>query len=468
MIGAQLAQAMAALGADAIPDGVAAQAKRVLLDTIGCIIAARDTEMAPIVAASAGALGAEMATAYSYGRLGDCMDFNEGYAGAHFGCGAVAAVLALGAHRPLPGAQALAAVVAGFETGARITDAIGSYYVPDAAGRPRFAPVWGIATQVVFAAVAASCRALGMDAQATAQAYELAGSNSPVPIGSAWSASVDLPNTKYCDAGWCTVAGLFAALSAQAGSTGVAGLLDGPDGLYRMLGAPNADPAAAASGLGTQWRLPQARFKTWPCCGLISAPMAALQGCIADSGIAVPRIEAMVAEVSSSIVLPRFTTADPQTFVSRQFSLPHGAAMLLLGIPPGGAWLSVQVAGHEVVRALRAKLVVRPYHGPEDPTAVPRPCAVQVLASGREYRAGPGTAAPPPSPRFGDSEVLAKFRSLVEPEHGEAVIAAVMTLETLPDLEPLTRAVAAARPQRRVDAALARLDAVAAGRDMPQ
>jgi 2-methylcitrate dehydratase PrpD len=455
---ATLAASMAALHMAGIPEDVRQSAKHVLLDSIACIIAARDTEMAPIVAACAGMFGAEAGDAYRHARLADCMDFNEGYAGAHFGCGAVGALLAMAAHRPLDGATALAAMVAGFETGARITQAVGSYYVDGPDGRPAFAPVWGIATQVAYASVATTARALGLDAEATARAYDLAGSNSPIPIGGAWSAAVDLPNTKYCDAGWGAVTGLFAALSAEAGSTPVKGLLSGPNTLFAMLGAPNANPALAVAELGTNWHLPLVRFKSWPCCGLISGGMAALRGLVEAEGLAVIDITAITVEVVPAIALPRFANTAPNTFVSRQFSLPHAAAMLLLDVPPSAAWLSPRVAEHPAVRSLRQKIALAVYQGEEDLTT--RPCAVQVQTACATYAAGPGEVAPPPSSSFDGQAVLRKFRALVEPLQGEAIIAAVMAMESLPDLRPLADAIAAARPRPSLPAALARLDAL--------
>jgi 2-methylcitrate dehydratase PrpD len=453
-----LAATMAGLELPGIPADVRQSAKHVLLDSIACIIAARDTEMAPIVAACAGLLGPEAGDAYSHARLADCMDFNEGYAGAHFGCGAVGALLAMAAHRPLNGATALAALVAGFETGARITQAIGAYYVDGPDGKPVFAPVWGIATQVAYASVATTARALGLDAEATARAYDIAGSNSAVPIGGAWSAAIDLPNTKYCDAGWGALTGLFAALSAQAGSTPVEDLLSEPHSLFGMLGAPNADPALAVEELGTAWHLPAVRFKSWPCCGLVSGGMAALKGLVESSGIAVEEIDKAIVEVVPAIALPRFANVTPATFVARQFSLPHAAAMLLLDLPPSAAWLSPRVAAHPVVRRLRGKIALRVYEGGED--VATRPCAVRVRAKGQAHAAGPGDVAPPPSAFFDEQAVLWKFRALVEPAEGEAIIAAVLAMESLRDLRPLAAAIAAARPLPSLPAALARLDAL--------
>lgn len=461
-IDARLAGFMAALTADAVPGAVRAEARRILLDTIGCAVAARATEVAPIVDALAPLLGgqaAPLAAAYRLARLADSMDFNEGYAGAHFGCGAVAAVLALARERAVSGEAALTAIVAGFETGARVLDATGPYYTTDAEGRQRFAPVWGIAAPVVFAAAGAAAHLLGLDAAETARAYSLAGSAAPIPIGGQWSSEIDLPNTKYCDAGWAAVAGLFGALSVRAGSTGVRSLLNGADEFYAMVGAPAPEPELAVAQLGEVWRLAQVSYKPFPCCGLVIAPARALRACIAENGIEVAGIEAIEAEVGSAIVIPRFANAAPATFVSRQFSLPHAATMLALGIAPGPAWLAPGIATHPRVAELRGRFRLRVLEDdwPTPDRAMLRPARITVRAGGRSYRRDSRGLT---HPRWDDEAIRRKFESLVAAPQAAAIVQSVEGIEALPDLSPLLDAIDAAQPVPDEAAARARIDAL--------
>lgn len=456
----RLAGFMAALAPSSIPADVRDEARRLLLDTIGCTIAAGATEIASVIDPLARMFGgsrALLANTYRLARRADSMDFNEGYAGAHFGCGAVAAVLALAREHRISGKQALAAIIAGFETGARILDATGSYYTSDAQGRPRFAPVWGIGAPVVFAAAAAAAHLLGFDASETARAYSLAGSSTPIPIGGQWSSEIDLPNTKYCDAGWCAVAGLFGALSVRRGSTGVRSLLDGPGELYAMVSAANAQPGLAVAHLGEVWRLREVRYKAFPACGLLTAPIRTLEACIAENGLDVARIEAVEAEVGPALVIPRFANAAPATFVSRQFSLPHAAAMLALDIAPGPAWLSPRVAAHPRVVDLRGRFglcVLEDAWPMPDPTAL-RPARVSVLASGRHYRRDSRGLT---QLQWDNAAIEAKFHSLVTAPHADAITRAVQGIEMLPDLGPLLGMLDAAQPILDEAVALARLD----------
>ena len=81
-----------------------------------------------------------------------------------------------------------------------------------------------------------------------------------------------MPNTKYADAGWCAVVGLFAALQVQAGSTAAPDLLASPNDLFGMTLDPNVpelrDVAAGTRTLaGVAWadhRDHQIRISTEP------------------------------------------------------------------------------------------------------------------------------------------------------------------------------------------------------------
>ena len=253
-----------------VPADAMAATRRMLLDTLGCIIAARATEVGPIshrFADLVGGASSVAGSAYVNGRLADAMDFNDGYGGAHFGGGAVGAALALAREPGITGRELLTAVAGGYELAGRVQDAIGPYY-STVDGRQTFSPVWGIAAPIVYAAAGAASRMLKLDATLTAQAWGLAGSNTPIPVGAKWSSSIDLPNTKYCDAGWCTMAGVMGAMSARLGSTGITTLLDDPDGLLRMVSALQAAHERLFAGLGSRWCIRDVVFKRWPVCGM--------------------------------------------------------------------------------------------------------------------------------------------------------------------------------------------------------
>ncbi|MCO5093499.1 MmgE/PrpD family protein [Bosea sp. (in: a-proteobacteria)] len=438
---ADLIHYAAALPYDAIPPDVLAEARRMVLDTIGCIIAARATDCAPAIEAAAGFLSPGIAAdSYLYARLADLMDFNEGYGGAHFGCGAVAVALALASTRRISGQDFMAAVVSGFETGARVMDAIGPYLaVID--GKKQFSRVWGIATPVVYAAVAAATRLMNLQGTTAVEAFSLAGANSPIPAGAKWSQAVALPNTKYCDAGWATLTGVMGALFAETGSTGLTDLLDDENGLLTMIGAANPSPAALSADLGQQWRLRAVIYKRWPCCGLLDDAMTLTHELLLRHDLDADSIAGVSVRADPSILVQRFANPKPRTQVSLQFSMPHNLAMLMARIPPGPMWQSAALAAEPRIARLR-QIVSIEAHRPSaaDPEGA---CSVEIrTAEGRSFGK---RAVKREAPRANDADIIAKFRSLVAAPHADEIIRRIMAIDGAGALESLLAALRQAK-----------------------
>lgn len=409
--GAEFIGFLSALELAAVPDPVQAEARRLLLDQMGCIISARATEIAPVVEAGAAAIwpgGGPVATAYRLARLGDAMDFDDGAAGAHFGCGAVAAALALADMAQATGADLLAAIIAGFEAGGRIGQATGPYY-DTVDGVQRFLPVWGISTPVVYAAAMAAARLLRLPQGQAMQALSLAGAFAPIPVGAKWSSMLDLPNTKYCDTGWATVAGVSAVLLARSGTTGLTNLLE-DGGLFTMLSARHAAPGELTRGLGQDWALSGIRYKEWPCCGMLIGALRAAQPLVGNTPA--DRIGAITAWVPENTTLPRFVNPDPRTFASLQFSLPHAMAMLLSGVESGPLWLDAGLAARPDIAALRQRVTVLRLTADHRAAGIAAQVMMQVDGQARTATT-PVTVTSGARPPCDDAGIAAKFRSLV-------------------------------------------------------
>jgi 2-methylcitrate dehydratase PrpD len=442
-----------------LPETVRAETRRMILDMLGCVVAARATSAGKVSARIAAGMGhgagrtSLMGDAYLIARLGDAMDFEEGCAGAHFGCGAVGTALALARDSDVSGAALLVSIATGYELAARLSAATGSYYVTDAEGRQVFAPVWGIAAPVVMAAVGAGARLRSLSSADSTQAYAQALSNAPVPIGAKWNLAVDLPDTKYCDTGWCALAGLSGVLAAEAGSTALPDLLDGDGGFYRMLSAPNARPEQLTAGWGKSWAISGIVYKDWPCCGMLLPPMINLLDLLTEHAIGPGEIEAMHVTAGAAATSARFVNQEPRTFASRQFSFPHALAMLCLGIPGGPDWLSDETDTRADVRELRRKITV----GEQDERAAQgrvlparrRPSSVTIATARGTFRCETDLDTPRVARherRWTDADTERKVRALIAPAEADAMIAMVNSLETLPSVRPLVEVLDRARP----------------------
>src|ERR1700688_264224 len=197
------------LSLEAVPEHVRHEAKRLVLDTLGCLIAGVGCEIGSIAStmaawfggqsratiAGAQARGSVLGAIYANARTANALDFDETFpVGAHFGSAGVVAALALAERLGLSGPEMLLAAIAGYEFARRVASYIGPVVHIEGGRVVGFPDVWGVAAPVVFAAAAATAKARQYEPSLFQQAMGLAGSNAPLPVGAQWSSAVDLPN----------------------------------------------------------------------------------------------------------------------------------------------------------------------------------------------------------------------------------------------------------------------------------
>jgi 2-methylcitrate dehydratase PrpD len=460
-----LAAYVSDLSLAAVPGHVRQEAKRLVLDTLGCLIAGVDCEIGSIASAMAPWFGMQpqatiagmqvrgslLAAIYANARTANALDLDETFpVGAHFGGAAVVVALALAEEFGLSGAEMLLSTIAGYEFAGRVASHIGPVVNVEGGRAVGFPDVWGVAVPVVMAAAAATAKARRYEPSLFQQAIGLAGSNAPLPVGAQWSSAVDLPNCKYCDAGWCAVAGAVAALSAQQGSRGFTDLLDGNRGIARMYGVTEADPGLLTAGLGQRFMLEDITYKPWPSCRFTHYALTALADLLDRQPVAIESIREVVVETGPLALSRRFTNPEPATFSSQQFSYPHIIAMMLLKVPPGPAWFDPKHGSDPAVRALKAKTrIVQHARASGFAEAFVNnqirtmPGGITIVTADGVHRAESDYARGDPwspSTRFGDAEIEAKFAALVPGEAGAELADAVMNLEQESSVSRITAA----------------------------
>lgn len=459
-----------------VPAGVKAEARRLLLDSIGCMIAATQTRIAPIayglidfigdgtVASVAGRdKRASLAGAiYANGRLANCMDLDETFpVGHHFGAAAVVAALALAEAGKATGSQFLQALITGYELGGRVASASGPPVVVANGGAIGFPDLYSFSASVVFAAAGSAIQMEAQNETLARQTLGIAGSNAPVPVAVKWAELPDLPDCKYADAGWAAVAGVFAARSAGLGATGLPAILDGDRSLIRICGTRRFDADTLVGGFGARWMLTDITYKPWPTCRWTHQALTALFKATAESNIDLQEIERIFIGTNVLLCTPRFINPAPRTFSSRQFSIPHAVAMALLGVPVGPAWLDEARDNEPRVRELREKVSVEQW-GPANtfPNHIVRgqvrnmPArATIVMRDGTRHEAETEFALGDPwttDTVYGDEHVIEKFRiaSGLSTGHATEVVEAVMNIEAQPDVEQIVSVLRAANQDR--------------------
>jgi 2-methylcitrate dehydratase PrpD len=307
--------------------------------------------------------------------------------------------------------------------------------------------LYAFSGSVVFAAAAAAIKLFGLDAEHARQALGLAGSNTPVPVMSKWSEAVDLPDCKYCDAGWCSLAGVFAAQSARLGMSGFGTILDGKRGLIRMLGTETFEPDTLIGGLGERWMLSDLTYKPWPTCRWTHQPLTALTKALRKEPVDPAKVRRITIGTNLLLCTPRFRNPEPRTFCSRQFSIPHMVAMAVLGIAPGPEWLDERQDADPRVTSLRRKVTVEHWdhgdafaHDIVDGQVRRMPARVTIeLEGGRSVSADTEFALGDPwdpETAWDNAAVIDKFRVVtgLDPAAVDRIVDATLALERQPDV----------------------------------
>ena len=273
----RLARFALGLRLDDVPPPVVARAGLLVLDTLGCALAAAPTDFGSSVIATARGLGgASESTIIGGGTsvgapsavlanaaLAHGLDFDDTREDAivHTGCAAVPTALAVAEATRASGAAALEATIAAVEVMCRVGLA-----VPGRFHARHFHPT---SLTSSFAAAVASGRVYGVDEDQLVHALGICGSQAAGIIEylseGAW--------TKRMHPGWGAHGGVIAALLARNGFTGPTRVLEGEHGLYAAF-AGGHDPArldALMATLGKTWELERLTFKPYPC-GSIAHP----------------------------------------------------------------------------------------------------------------------------------------------------------------------------------------------------
>jgi 2-methylcitrate dehydratase PrpD len=331
----------AGLTPSGLPRDVVEQAARLLLDTVGVTLAAVPEEFAGSMHTVARGLGGPpeaslwgareqvgmAAAVLANGTLAHGLDYDDTLEDAivHTGSCCATAALAAGEARHAPGAEVLAALVAGVEVMAAVGSAC-----PGAFHRRGFHPT---ALCGAFGAAAATGRLLGLTAAQLTMAFGLCGSQASGII----EYLADGSWTKRLHAGWAAHAGVVAAHLAQAGFTGPRTVFEGTHGFYQAFGGEPPDAArlaALADGLGREWSIQRLMFKAYPC-GSINQPYMDCAARIRTrAGFDPAAIRAIVCRTAEGPVHrlwePLAEKRRPTTPYGAKFSLPYCIALVLV------------------------------------------------------------------------------------------------------------------------------------------
>jgi len=340
-----------------------------------------------------------------------------------------ALIAAAESHAALSGREFLAAALAGYEIGPRVGLCMG----PDHIGQGWHSG----ATVGVFAAAAAAARALQLDADATEHALGIAGTQSCGLMAAQYGAMV-----KRMHAGRAAQSGLYAALLAREGFTGILDVFEARYGGFCTTFSRSQDRfnlAALSAGLGERFETMRVSLKFYSCVGSNHTTLDALAGIRERRAFTADDIERIVVHASQVTFDHAGWSYRPEGLTAAQLNLPFCAATLIIA---GDAFVdefSPNCVADPARMALSRKVQV--LHDPAV-TALGAAHRHRVRVEVR-FRDGTVERETREAPRgseqsFADTEeIVGKFRKLTRavmpPDRQNALIDAVMRLEELAD-----------------------------------
>ena len=366
-ISEHLAEFAAGLDGSRIPDRVAVRAKHLILDAVGCAMAARREPFAGRIVRSIarlagsgprGVIGMPQRlplrdAAMANGVLMHGLDYDDTHAAGivHLTVSTFPAAMAAGAHTGSSGSQLLAAYVAGMETGARL-----AAVVKGGLHQVGFHPTGVVGT---FAAALVAGKLMKLSARQLAGAQGIAlsfasGSLQFVEDGS-W--------TKRIHPGWAAASGITAAALAADDMPAPQQPYEGRFGLYRSY-LPPAELAAcdlslATSGLGDIWEIENVAVKPFPACHFVHACADAAIALHRD-GVDASHVRSVKAWVPAGVVKavcePVAAKRRPRNEYDAKFSIPYAVASGLARGRLGLAELAPDAFTDPYIQALMDKV----------------------------------------------------------------------------------------------------------------
>jgi 2-methylcitrate dehydratase PrpD len=345
-----------------LPEAVRHEAKRGILDWIGCALAgSRHRTIATLLAGlkAVGSLervpviaqGVKMGlleAAIANGQMGHVLDFDDTHMDGvvlHTSSPVLSALFSASCAEARSGRDLMTAYVAGFEAGVRVGKSAPAHHDGG----------WHLTgTLGSIAAGVATARFLGLDGKQTTHA---------LAIATTQAAGMQQNRGTMCKsfhAGKAGANGLLAALLAREGFDSSEEIIEGRKGFARIYSATQ-DLAAYTSGLGESWEIVSNGYKPYAC-GIVLHPL--IDGAIALNrrGIDPAGVAAIELKVHAHAI--KITgVIEPQTGLQSKFSLYHSAAVAFIDGAAGLAQYGDARALAPEVAAMRAKVSVSAVDG---------------------------------------------------------------------------------------------------------
>jgi 2-methylcitrate dehydratase PrpD len=448
----RIAEFVSGVGYEQIPADVRERLKLLILDALGCGIYGATLQWCRILQDTLGTLDATRTTsvwgtaqqlsstnaALVNGTQVQGFELDDVHRVGVLHCGSVTlpALFAVAeSHTSLTGRELLVAALAGYEIGPRVGKCMGQEHIGQG---------WHSgATLGVFSAVAAAARALGLTAGQTVHALGIAGTQAAGLMAAQYGAMV-----KRMHAGRAAQSGLYGALFAKAGFTGIVDVFEAPYGGFCTTFSRSQDRfkiEELSAGLGETFETMGIAIKFYACVGSNHTTLDSIRDIQKRRPFTLDELDRIVVHASRVTVDHVGWPYKPEGLTSAQLNLPYCVATLLLeGDCFVEQFTDATVADPDRIELSRKVEVV------EDPAITARGSKyrhmVRVDVHLRDGSVHSETREAPRGSEFSFApreEIVEKFckltRAAMPQDRQEALIQAVLGMENVGDSRELIR-----------------------------
>src|SRR5579863_1960336 len=447
----KIAEFVSGLTYEQIPDEVRERIKLLILDSLGCAIYGANLEWCRILRGTLEALDATRTTsiwgtnrklstphaALLNGTQVQGFELDDVHRTAvlHVGAVTLPPLIAVAeSHAELSGRDFLTAAVAGYEIGPRVGLCMGQEHIGQG---------WHSgATVGVFSAAAGVARALSLDADATVHALGIAGTQSSGLMAAQYGAMV-----KRMHAGRAAQSGLYAALLAGRGFTGIVDVFEAPYGGFCTTFSRSQDRfdlTQLSAGLGERFETMRISLKFYSCVGSNHTTLDAVRDIRKRRPFTPDDIDGIIVHASQVTVDHAGWSYKPEGLTAAQLNLAFCVATLIIKGDVFVDEFTPDCVGDPARIALADRVKV--VHDPAI-TALGAAHRHKVLVE-LHFKDGSVERESREAPRgseysfAGADDIVDKFRKLTRGvmagNQQDALIDAVMRLDALPDSRALT------------------------------
>ena len=332
-----IAEFVSGLTYEAIPENVRHRVKLLMLDSLGCALYGADLEWCRMIQDSLGSVdttrecvvwGTKKKLSAPHAALangtavqGFELDDVHRAGVLHVGAVVIPALLPIAERKAgMSGKEFLTAAVAGYEIGPRVGLCMGPAHI---------ASGWHSgATLGVFSSAAGAARGLKLDTEKTVHALGIAGTQAAGLMAAQFGAMV-----KRMHAGRSSQSGLYGALFAEAGFTGIVNVLESEYGGFCTAMSQSKDQfdlKELTAGFGSTWQTMGVALKFYSCVGSNHTTLDAIREMQAEKPFGAKDVKKIVVHGSKVTMEHVGWKYVPQGLTSAQLNLPYCVATWLI------------------------------------------------------------------------------------------------------------------------------------------